>query len=212
MGFFDDMFNPGKKYQQAGDVMNQYYNQAQGGLKPYDQMGQQAGNYLQDMMNKFMNPGELESEWSKGYETSPYAQQMMGQAKESGMDAASQMGLMGSSAALNNIQNQAGNIMQQDRQHYMDDLMQKYMQGMGIGQNMYGQGASVASQMGQNAMNMGQNMGGLEYGKHAAGPNFLMQMLGGLGGIGKNWLTGGFGQGSYGRGMFQPNNNYYGGM
>lgn len=203
MSWLDDLFNPGKKYSAAQDQMSNYFNQAQSGLQPYNQMGQQAGGNLQEMMQKFMNPGELQNEWSQGYETSPYAQQLMGQAKESGLDAASSMGLMGSSAALNNIQNQSGNIMQSDRQNYMNDLMQKYMQGMGIGQNMYNQGGNAANQMGQNAMNMGQNMGGLEYGKQGAGSDYLMRMLGGLGGFGKNWLTGGFGTGDYGRGMFQ---------
>lgn len=178
MGWFDDFLHPERAFQRAQDTSSQYFNQAQAGLNPYNQMGQQAGGSLQEMMQKFMNPGQLENEWSQGYEMSPYAQQLMGQSKESGMDAASQMGLMGSSAAVNNIQNQAGNIMQQDREKYMKDLMEKYMAGMGIGKDMYNQGGSAAGQMSQNAMNQGNNMAGMEYNKNAAGANMFGDLLG----------------------------------
>jgi hypothetical protein len=178
MGWFDDFLHPERAYQKAQDTSSQYFDQAQAGLNPYNQMGQQAGGSLQEMMQKFMNPGQLENEWSQGYEMSPYAQQQMGLSKQSGLDAASSMGLMGSSAAVNNIQNQAGNIMQQDREKYMKDLMEKYMAGMGIGQNMYNQGGSAAGQMSQNAMNQGNNMAGMEYNKNAAGANMFGDMLG----------------------------------
>jgi hypothetical protein len=178
MGWFDDFLHPERAYQKAQDTSSQYFDQAQAGLNPYNQMGQQAGGSLQEMMQKFMNPGQLENEWSQGYEMSPYAQQQMGLSKQSGLDAASSMGLMGSSAAVNNIQNQAGNIMQQDREKYMKDLMEKYMAGMGIGQNMYSQGGSAAGQMSQNAMNQGSNMAGMEYNKNAAGGNMFGDLFG----------------------------------
>ena len=180
MSWLSNLFNPGGGYNKAEQQLGDYYNQGQQKLDPYNQNGMESGNQLMEFLKKLSNPGELQNEWSQGYETSPYAQQAMGQAKESGLDAASSMGLMGSSSALNNIQNQSSNIMQKDRQQYMDDLMQKYMSGIGLGENMYGAGANAANQQSQNANKFGENMAGLEFGKYNAGPNMI---TGGIGAI-----------------------------
>jgi len=65
-----------------------------------------------------------------------------------------------------------------DRQNYLDSLMQKYLAGAGISQGIYGQGANAAGQMGQNAMNMGQNSAEMAYGKQNAGGNMLSGLIG----------------------------------
>lgn len=215
MSWLSDFLHPANAYNAAQNQSNQYYNQAQGGLQPYSDMGQNAGGALQKMLEQLSDPQKLQGEWLKNYEQSPYAQQLQGQAQSSGMDAASQMGLMGSSSALNNIQQQSGNIMQKDRNDYLQNLMQQYNQGLGLGENLYGQGANAAGQMGQNAMTQGGNMANLEYGKRQAGP----EMLGGLGKgaiqMLMQYLTGGMGEGGFGRGMWSPKtpsgvtNNYY---
>ncbi len=183
MSWLSSFLNPGDAYKKAGETEQQYYNQAQGMYQPYMQLGQGAGNDLNSMLQQLMNPGALESEWAKGYEQSPYAQQGLKQNTANGLDAASAMGLGGSSAALNNINQGAGQIMQQDRQNYMNDLMQKYMQGIGIGQNMFGVGSNMANQAGQNAMNQGQWQAQNQYNQNAAGGNLLGGMLGGAAGM-----------------------------
>lgn len=215
MSWFSDLFNPGKGYKEAADVNKGYYDEAQGGLKPYNDMGQKSGQDLYQQMMSYLDPQALQDKWSKGYETSEGAKQQLAHNMDYGQSAASQMGLGGSSAALNNIQTTGGEIQQKDKQQYMNDLMQKYMQGTGIGQNLYNQGASAAGQMGQNSMNEGKTQGELKFGQTNAGPemlgtmgkgalNLLMQYLtGGMGG-----MTNGVQTGSFGRGMFTPNSGY----
>ena len=183
MSWFSSFMHPGEAYKRAGEQEQAGYDQAQGMYQPYMQQGQQAGSSLQDMMAKMMNPGALQSEWSQGYETSPYAKQMQSEAQTGGMDAASAMGLGGSNAALSNIQKGSSDIMQKDRQNYMNDMMQKYMGAMGIGQGMYNTGANMTNQAGQNAMNHGQNQAGYAYGQNQAGGNMFGNLLSGVGGL-----------------------------
>ena len=204
MSWMSQFFNPAGGYNAASDTSNQYYQNAQGYQQPYMQRGNQVGGGLQDMFGKLQDPAAMQNEWAQGYQTSPYAQQMMNQAQSSGMDAASAMGLGGSSAALGNIQSGASNIMQGDRQNYMNDLMQKYMAGIGLGENMYGVGANAANSSSQNAMNQGQDQAMLNYGKNTAGGEMFGAGLKGLGNLGTQWATGGFGQGGWGRGALQP--------
>lgn len=213
------LFNPGKPYKDAADVAKNYYNQGQdqynqaqnanqdyynqgqGMRQPWINQGQQVGTQLQGMLGKLMNPEELQSEWTKGYQQSPYAQQMLQQNQASGLDAASSMGLMGSSGALGNIQQGAGNIVNADRHEYLNDLMNKYMQAIGLGQNMYNTGAQMAGQGAQGAQNQGQfgvqsalqnagimnqfgeNQANMKYNQGAAGGNMMGGLLGGAAGL-----------------------------
>lgn len=155
MGMFDSLFGQKsnkKAYQKAEDA----YGQSQG------------------VINRLLDPAALQNEWAQGYETSPYAKQLMGQAQTSGLDAASAMGLGGSSAALGNIQNSATNLMNADRQQYLNDLMGKYQLGS------------------QQAMEMGNNMAGLEFGKYQQPQNNMFGQLMGAGlQFGADYLTGG---------------------
>ena len=190
--------HPEDAYKKAEEANQKGYDESKAIRQPWINQGQEAGGDLMAMLKKFMNPGQLENEWSQGYETSPYAKQLQSQAQSGGMDAASAMGLGGSSAALNNIQQTSGNIMQGDRQNYMNDLMQKYMQAMGIGQNMYGTGAGMAGQGAQGAQQFGQDQSGLEYNKNAAQGNMFGNMVGGAAALGGTILGGPIG-GAFGQ-------------
>lgn len=188
-----DFLNPGKGYKEAGKEYEKYYNQAKNFQMPYYQSGIDQIQKLMDAENRLLNPADLQSEWSKGYETSPYAKQLQQEASSQGLDAASSMGLLGSSTALSNIQQGSSNIMQRDRDKYMNDLMEKYMKGIGIGQNMYGTGAGAASNIAGNAMNQGNRMGEAAYGQNNAMGDWLRTIMnqGMKGAIG--YYTGGMG-------------------
>lgn len=204
MSWLSQFLNPGNAYKQAGQQEQQGYNEAQGIRQPYMNFGQQGGNALMDFMNKLQNPGQLQDEWSKGYEESPYAKQLQNENQAQGMDAASAMGLNGSSAALSNIQKGSGDIMQKDRQNYMNDMMQKYMAGIGIGGNLFGTGASMAGQAAQGAQTHGENQGQYSFGQNSAGGNQLMNMLS----LAASMYGGGKGPGS---GFNMPGQINYGG-
>ncbi len=177
VAFPSQIFDPGKPYRQAGSEITKGYNQGQAYLDPYNQAGMGQIGKLTGAQDRLMDPAALQAEWAKGYQTSPYAQQLQEQAKSSGMDAASSQGLLGSSTATNAIQQGSSNIMNADRQNYMNDLMQKYMQGVGIGQDIFHQGGSAANQMSQNANAYGQNMAGMRFGEANAPMNQIMNMI-----------------------------------
>ena len=102
-------------------------------------------------------------------------------AQEHGVNAANSLGLGGSNTAINAIQSGTSQIGLDDRQNYLDNLMQKYLAGAGLSQGIYGQGANSAGQQSQNAMNMGQNSAQMAYNQQNAGGNMLSGLIG-LGG------------------------------
>jgi hypothetical protein len=102
-------------------------------------------------------------------------------ASERGLNAAQQMGLSGSSPAIQAIQSGTAGIVANDRQKYLDDLMNKYMTGIGIGKDIYGTGANTAGKQSENDMNMGTNSAETQFNKTNA-PGGLFQGLLGLGG------------------------------
>lgn len=174
-GFSDD---GSKAYKKAQEQLDKYYQQGQSYLQPYNQHGQDAyGNYS-GAMNKLLDPAALQAEWMKSYSESPQAKYTEGLAQEHGMDAASGLGLMGSNTALNAIQGGTTQIGLEDRQNYLNDLMQKYMAGSNIAGNIYNTGANTANNMSNNAMNMGQNSAQMAFGKTAAPGAMMNNMMG----------------------------------
>ena len=153
-------------------------------------------------MKKLLDPAALQSEWIKGYEESPAAKQAEALAQEHGLDAASSLGLMGSSPALQAIQAGTSGIAMNDRQNYLDNLMQKYLAGVGIGQDIFGKGANAASGMAGNAMNMGQSSAEMAYGKENAQGDLFGKLLGGGLGLVGSALGGPIG-GALGAGLAQ---------
>lgn len=177
--------DPGRAYKSAMGPMQQQYEQAQSYMSPYAQQGQQAYAPMSTAMNRLLNPEQLHGEWIQNYETSPYAQSVAAQAQQSGLNAASSMGLLGSTPALQALQGGTANIVARDRDNYLNNLMQKYMAGAQMAQGLYGQGANMSGMMGQAALNHGQNMGSLAYGQLASRSNLLQDLLGrGVGAIG----------------------------
>lgn len=194
MSWLSSWLNPGKGYKDAQKELEKYYQQAQQYQQPYMQHGEEAYGGLNEMMKNLMNPEELYAKWAGGYSESPAAKQAEEMAKNRGLEDASALGLMGSSPALQAIQAGTSHIGMEDRQNYLDNLMQKYLAAAGIGQNIYGTGANAAGQLGQNAMNMGQNAAGLKYGQANASGNLFGNILGAAGGIMGGPLSNKFGQ------------------
>lgn len=191
MGWLDSFLHPEKGYEKGQEQLDKYYQQGQGYLSPYNQFGQSAyGNYS-DAMKKLLDPAALQSEWIKSYSESPAAKNAEDIAQQHGLNAASSLGLMGSNSALNAIQSGTSQIGLNDRQNYLNDLMQKYMAGAGIAGNIFNTGAGAAGSMANNAMTMGGNSAQMAFGKQNA-PGDLFGKLLGMGiGAGVNYATGG---------------------
>ena len=174
---FNSMMHPEEGYEAAAKKMQQFWQQAMGFQQPYNQAGLGQLPTLTSAEGALLNPAALLKQWMGQYEMSPYAQKSLGNAKEAGLDAASTMGLMGSSSALGNIQQSASDIMNADRQNFLNDLMQKYMTGIGIGQDIYGRGAGMAAELGKEALGVGENLGQAAYGAKNAPGDVLRNLL-----------------------------------
>jgi hypothetical protein len=129
-------------------------------------------------MKRLLNPADLEAEWTKGYTESPSAIQAEKMAQSRGLNAASALGLNGSNTALQAIQGGTARIGMEDRQNFLNDLMQKYLAGTGIAGNIFNTGASSAGGMSTNAMNMGNNSAQMAYGEQAAPGALFGKLLG----------------------------------
>jgi|SRR6185503_1525925 len=197
MSWFSSFMHPERGYDKAQKQLEQFYNQSLGFQQPYNQAGQgQIGN-LQSYIDRLMHPEQLQDEWSKNYKESDAAKMNEAMAQQHGLNAASSMGLMGSEPALNAIQSGTAGIVAEDRQKYLDDLMQKYMQGAGISQGMFNTGAGAAGQMGNNAMTMGQNSAMNAFGKQNAGGDMFGKLLGTGAGLIGSWFGGGTGNNTW---------------
>jgi hypothetical protein len=189
--FGDYMGNKKKGYDAARKELRRYWEEAKGYEKPFMQNGLDQYGRLNDAENKLLNPYDLENQWAGGYEESPYAKYLQEENMGQGLDAASSMGLMGSSGALSNIQQGAGRITSEDRKQFMQDLMQKYLAGIGLGKSFYDTGANAANALTQDAMQMGGNQAGLKYGSANANGEMWNKMMGTLsGGIANMYMPG----------------------
>lgn len=184
MGFLSNIgkgigsiLNPGKGYADAGKEMERAWQDAQKYQVPYQRAGLDQLGRLTGAEDALLDPSKLLADWMGKYETSPYAQKSLENAREAGMSGASSMGLLGSSSALQNIQNSASDIMNADRTQFLNDLMQKYMTGIGIGQNIYGIGAQTGANLGQQRIGVGESLGQAAYGSQNAMGDFLRNLL-----------------------------------
>lgn len=170
--------NPGQPYEDAAQEAQRAWLEAQGFQKPFQQAGLgQVGN-LQTASDQLLHPDQMENQWAQGYETSPYALDALGRSKDIGLDAASSMGLLGSSSALENIQRTGSSIMSGDRRNYLQDLIQKYLAGVQNSQNLFNTGAGVGQNLGQDALRTGENLGQARYGASAAPGEMFGKLLG----------------------------------
>lgn len=170
--------HPEDAYGEAEKASNEGYDKGQAQQEPFRQGGVDQYGRLNDATGKLLDPAALQDEWSKNYKTSDYAKQQLAGNINQGQEAASAMGLNGSSAAISNIQQGAGNIQNKDRQQYMDDLMEKYRTGIGLGKGLYDTGAQTAANMGKQSQEHGNDVAGLRYGASAAPGKLFGQFAG----------------------------------
>lgn len=141
--------HPERGYQKGQQQLDKYYGQSQGYLAPFAQHGNETYGNLSNAMRSLLDPEALSNKWISGYKESEAAKNLEGMAQEHGLNAASSMGIMGSTPALQAIQAGTSQIGAADRQQYLNDLMNMYKQGTGIGEDIYGVGANAGTNMAQ---------------------------------------------------------------
>lgn len=187
----DSFMNPQRGYEDADKATRQYWDEAKRYMQPYNDAGVGEIGRLKDATGRLLDPEGLQNQWSQGYEESPYAKDAVMRSTNLGMDAASSMGLMGSSPAIESIQRTGSSIMNADRRNYLQDLMQKYLTGVQTSQNIFGTGASMGSTMGQGAMNTGQNVAQMRYGAANAPGEMFGNLMGTAAGAAAHMYGGG---------------------
>lgn len=208
MGLFDlgvgglyrgakSFMNPGKGYEKAQDQYDNYYNQSQDYLQPYNQNGQDIYPELRDATSNLLNPMSLMDKFLQDYEMSDAAKFSQNRAHESGLNALSATGMMGSTPGLQALQYGQSEIGAQDQERFIERMINQYLQGASLAQGIYGQGANTAGQQSNNAMTAGNNAASMAYGKQNAPGEMFGNLLGtgaGLYAGSKGWTTTGGGK------------------
>jgi len=190
-GFLGGLFgNSGKPYDKAMEQYQQWANKSQQALQPYQQAGQGGLADYQKWLQGQQDPSGFINNLMGGYQQSPYAQNLQQQSMNAGQNAASASGLTGSTPLMQQLQQNAGNIANQDQNQWLQNVL-------GIN-TQYGQGQQNLMQGGQNAANalsniynqMGQNMGQAAYGKQAGNQQDFWNTIGGGLGMFGSFLPG----------------------
>jgi hypothetical protein len=182
---FNSFMHPEKGYEKAQNQYDKYYGQAQGHLQPYEEQGQQAYGNLNEAMQQLMNPSSLYDKFMNDYHMSDSAKFNQERTQQSGLNALSSMGMLGSTPAIQAMQGENARIGADDEMRYMKQMIEQYMQGANVAQGIYGQGAQAAGQLSQNASNMGSNSAEAAFGKQNAPGNRMAGLLqAGLGAMG----------------------------
>jgi hypothetical protein len=106
LGLINSFLN--NPHEAAKKAANQGWKEAQNYQRPFWQQGLDQYGDLNQARQNLMDPTKLQSQWANSYETSPYAKRMLDMNSQQGQEAASAMGLGGSSAAISNVQQGAG--------------------------------------------------------------------------------------------------------
>jgi hypothetical protein len=190
MSWLSSFLNPGRGYENSQDELNKHYQEGQGYLQPYNQHGLEQYGTLLEFIDSLKNPGNLLDKFSNGYQESDYAKNQEQIAQEHGLNAATALGLNGSNTALNAIQRGTSQIGMQDKENYLNRILDTYIKGAGLSSGLYNTGANMASNLSNNASRMGEDSANLSFGRENAGGNTLGTLLGLIGGLGTGALKG----------------------
>lgn len=181
-GFFG---HSGSPFQAAGNAINQYSQMGANAINPYNQMGQAAmGNYA-NWAQQMQNPSQFENNLMKNYQESPNAKYMQQQAMRAGQNAGSAAGTQGSTPLALQMQQNAGNISQQDMQNWMQNALginQQYGNAEGEMMNTGMMSAnSLLGLYGNEANAQGEAAAGESAGNNQDQNNFLSGAIGAVG-------------------------------
>lgn len=177
MSWLSNLMHPGRGYESAQDELDKYWQQAQQFQQPFINNAHGVYGGLDEAFRNLLDPSKLQDMWSKNYKESDYAKNLEHELMDRGQNAAQSMGLGGSSSALQAIQGGTQKVMGDERQQYLDDLMKKYMSGLGLGENIYGTGANAAGNLSNQASRMGEDSAQMAFNRENAGGDMLSRLL-----------------------------------
>lgn len=191
MSFFDSFGkfahgafgNSGKPYDEAGKTYQDWINKATNLNSPYYNAGTGAiGNY-QDWLTGQKDPAKFINSLMGQYNESPYAHNQQNAAMNAGINMGSASGLTGSSALMQQMQQNAGQISSADQNTWLKNVLginKQYGEGQN---NLVNTGKDVTNSLTNLYGNAAGNMGESAYGKSAGKQQDFWDMLSGLGGM-----------------------------
>lgn len=175
----------GDPYKQAMEQYQKWANEAKNVQNPYLNAGQGAIPDYQKWLESQKDPSKFINDIMGQYGESPWARYEQQQSMRAGENAASALGLLGSTPFAQQMQQNAMNISSQDMQNWLNNVLginAQYGQGQ---QNMMGIGANAANALTNMYANLGQQMGEAAYGQKAGqNQDFGNSLAGALGMIG----------------------------
>ncbi len=185
-GILGGMFgNSGAPYDKAMEQYQKYGEQAAAPQQTYLNAGNQATGQYQDWLHGQQDPSGFINNLMNQYQESPYAQYMQNQSLRAGRNMASANGLIGSTPLMQQMQQNAHNIGNQDVNQWLQHVLginTQYGQGQ---HNLMQGGQSAANSLSNIYNNLGQEMGQAAYGKEAGHQqDFWNKLGGGLGILG----------------------------
>jgi len=212
MSFLGGLFHPGRPYEDASKVYNQYYQQGMGELQPYNQMGQQGMQNYSNALSGMANPTAYINNIMSQYSMSPGAQFEMQQGTQAAQNAASASGMLGSGAYGKGMEEFATGLTSQDMQQYLQNALGVQGQYLGGESNLGQMGLNAGSQMNAAAQQAAQQQSALKYGQEQAPLNAFYNLLGAGAGFAGNYMTGGMSGALQGMGNWFGGNNGQGGQ
>ena len=158
--------DPSKAYQKGmqpafGDI-NQWYDQANNMLSPYDKAGQNAMGQYQGMLSQMSDPQGFYDKMMSGFQMTPaqkYAQQQ-------GLNAvgsnAAMSGMMGSGNEAKALESYAQNTTQDAQQQYLQNVLGINNQALGGYGNLTNMGFNAAGQMGNWDVSRAQDLANMQ--------------------------------------------------
>lgn len=188
-GFLGGLFgDSGKPYDDAMKQYEDWTNRAENAQRPYTQAGAGGVKDYQSWLKGQKDPSGFINNLMGQYSESPYAKYLQQQSMNAGQNMGSASGLSGSSALMQQMQQNAGNIASQDQNQWLQNVLginTQYGQGQN---NLIGYGANAANALTGMYDNMGGRAGEAAYGKAAGGQNDFWNTLGGLGSMAMAFL------------------------
>lgn len=166
--------NEAQAFQNIIPQLQQYTQQGQAFLNPYNQAGQQGISGLQGVLSNIQNMNN--GNWVQNYTQSPYAKMLTSNTLNSMNNAAAATGALGSGANQQQNGQVANQIASSDMQNFYQDQMglnQQLLSGYG---GMMNTGANAAGQQGQMSSQLGSNIAAMM--EEAAKANAQGQMAG----------------------------------
>lgn len=171
--------NSGQPYSDAAKQYQQWANQAATTQQPFLQGGKVGLGNFQQWLSGMKNPSDFINNLMTEYHESPWAHYQQQQALRAGQNAASALGLSGSTPFAQQLQQTSTNISNQDLNQWLQNVLGINTQYGTGNQSLMNQGASSANALTNLYNMMGQNLGELAYGQRAGQNQDFWNMLGG---------------------------------